>query len=278
MDPFAGAAAESTAHVNVQFIGTATTLLRCGPFTVLTDPNFLHRGQFAWLGHGLVSRRLTEPAVALTDLPELDVILLSHLHGDHWDRVARRGLDNRLPVWTTPHASLRLQARHGFRRAAGLRTWETSTLHKAGSSLTVTALPGVHAHGPVRHLLPPVMGSLLELRDATGRLQWRGYITGDTLVFDGIAEIARRYEHIDTAIVHLGGTTLPGGLVVTLDGVQGAELVRTVGPREVVPVHYDDYGLFKSPLSDFEAAMRQRGLEHLVRHAPPGSVVPLGRP
>jgi hypothetical protein len=29
------------------FIGTATTLLRLGDFTLLTDPNFLHRGQRA---------------------------------------------------------------------------------------------------------------------------------------------------------------------------------------------------------------------------------------
>lgn len=34
------------------FIGTATTLLRVGSFTVLTDPNFLHKGQRAYLGKG----------------------------------------------------------------------------------------------------------------------------------------------------------------------------------------------------------------------------------
>ena len=45
----------------LEFVGTATSLLRLGPFTVLTDPNFLHRGQLAYLGKGLASRRLTEP-------------------------------------------------------------------------------------------------------------------------------------------------------------------------------------------------------------------------
>lgn len=47
---------------SLTFGGTATTLLRLGAFTVLTDPNFLHRGQRAYLGKGLWSRRLTEPA------------------------------------------------------------------------------------------------------------------------------------------------------------------------------------------------------------------------
>ena len=44
------------------FVGTATTLLRLGPFTDLTDPNFLRKGQLAYLGKGLVSRRRTSPA------------------------------------------------------------------------------------------------------------------------------------------------------------------------------------------------------------------------
>jgi hypothetical protein len=34
----------------ITFIGTATTIVRLGSFTVLTDPNFLHRGQRAYLG------------------------------------------------------------------------------------------------------------------------------------------------------------------------------------------------------------------------------------
>jgi hypothetical protein len=35
----------------LEFIGTATTVPRIGPFTILTDPNFLHRGERAYLGY-----------------------------------------------------------------------------------------------------------------------------------------------------------------------------------------------------------------------------------
>ena len=48
---------------SLTFGGTATTLLRLGGFTLLTDPNFLHRGQRVHLGYGLVSKRRTEPAL-----------------------------------------------------------------------------------------------------------------------------------------------------------------------------------------------------------------------
>ncbi|MBB4911499.1 hypothetical protein [Actinophytocola algeriensis] len=41
---------EETAGDSASFIGTATTLIRLGGFTLLTDPNFLHRGQWSYFG------------------------------------------------------------------------------------------------------------------------------------------------------------------------------------------------------------------------------------
>jgi L-ascorbate metabolism protein UlaG (beta-lactamase superfamily) len=250
--------------LSLTFIGNATVLLRCGPFTILTDPSFLHAGQRAHLGYGLFTERLLEPAMQVDELPPLDAVVLSHLHGDHWDRIAARSLDRSLPVVTTPHASRRLQGVQGFRRAVGLQTWESHTLVKGHSVLTVTALPGTHAPGLVSRLLPPVMGSLLELGDTAGAVERRVYLTGDTLMYAGVHEIARRCPDIDLAVVHLGGTTLPGGLVVTMDGRQGSELLEAVRPRRAVPVHVDDYAAMRSPLSAFTEEMSRRGLSDMV--------------
>ncbi|GGZ79115.1 MBL fold metallo-hydrolase [Streptomyces bluensis] len=257
--------------VGIRFVGNATTLIHYGRLTLLTDPNFLHRGQYAHLGYGLLARRLTEPALTIRDVPrDLDAVVLSHLHGDHWDRVARRGLDRSLPVLTTPHAARWLRLRDGYKRATGLPTWHSHTLERDGSRVTVTALPGQHALGPLRRLLPPVMGSLLEFGPANGPVRLRLYLSGDTLLFDGIDEIARRCPDIGLAVLHLGGTTLPGGWVVTMDGAQGAELVDRLRPRAVMPVHYDDYSVFRSPLTDFLAEAERRGWVRDVVRCEPG--------
>nr|WP_205709014.1 MBL fold metallo-hydrolase [Kineococcus siccus] len=262
--------------MSLTFIGTATVLLRYGGLTLLTDPNFLHRGQYAWLGHGLVSKRLTDPALAPSELPPLDGIVLSHLHGDHFDRVARRGLAKDVPLVTTRHARRRLAVRSGFTDVTGLATWEHRTLRGAGSQVRITAAPGRHATGRWQALLPPVMGSVLEFGPAGGDPEVTVYVTGDTLNVPELAQVPARYPHVDLAVVHLGGTTLPGGLVVTMDGVQGADLLDLVRPAAAVPVHVDDYGVFRSPLSDFQAELARRGTGSLVRYVARGETAVFG--
>ncbi|MHC3473545.1 MBL fold metallo-hydrolase [Streptomyces sp. 7R007] len=253
--------------VDLHFIGNATVLLRYGDLTLLTDPNFLHRGQYAHLGYGLLSRRLTEPALDVRDLPRLDGVVLSHLHGDHWDRHARRHLDHTVPVLTTPHAARRLRVLQGFRCTAGLRTWRGLTLRHGDAQVRVTALPGRHAgHRVLRGLLPPVMGSMLEFGPVGRPPRLRLYVSGDTLVYDGLDEIARRFPAADLAVLHLGGTRLPGGFVVTMDGAQGAELARRLDPRLILPVHYHDYTVLRSPLDAFLAEVESAGLTERLVH------------
>lgn len=252
--------------ISVTFVGNATMLITAGDITLLTDPNFLHRGQYAYLGHGIVSRRRHGPALAIDDLPPIDAIVLSHLHGDHWDRVSQKGLDHSLPIITTPHAASRL-LRRGFEQALGLSTWQAHTVSKGGVTLTATSLPGRHAPGWTQRLLPPVMGTMLDFsyRDAGVDQRRRLYISGDTILVDELNEIPVRFDSIDAGVLHLGGTrlpmgALPFGLTVTMDDQQGAGLAEMLDLPKVIPIHFDDYTAFASPLEDFLTEMNRRGL------------------
>jgi L-ascorbate metabolism protein UlaG (beta-lactamase superfamily) len=249
---------------SVFFVGTATTVIRLGPFTLLTDPNFLHAGDHAHLGYGLRSKRRTNPAIEIEDLPPLDACLLSHFHGDHWDEVATAKLSRRLPVLTTPHGARALRAR-GFARAHALETWDAALLEKGITRLRVTALPGRHGPAGVARLLPPVMGSLLEVGEEGFGSRYRIYVSGDTLVFDDLREIPERYPDIDLGLFHLGGTRVLG-ILVTMDDRHGVEAVRIIRPRLAIPIHYDDYPVFKSPLEDFVRAVERSGLGDRVRY------------
>ena len=267
-----GADAGRGERASLTFVGTATTLLHLGGFTLLTDPNFVRRGQRVHLGYGLNSKRLTDPALSIEALPPLDAVLLSHLHGDHFDRVARRELPRQPPVVTTQHAAKRLH-RWGFGGATGLATWEDWETTRSGERLRITSVPGWHGPVGVHRLLPPVMGSVLDLERGGDRLL-RAYVTGDTLRVPELRAVRERFPGIDVMITHLGGTKVLG-VLVTMDGRQGADLVEMIEPATVVPVHYDDYGVFTSPLEDFVAEMRRRGHDGRLRTVVRGETVAL---
>jgi L-ascorbate metabolism protein UlaG (beta-lactamase superfamily) len=256
------------------FLGAATALLRIGRFTLLTDPSFHTAGRRAYLGRGLWTRRRSDPALGVQDLPALDAVVVSHLHGDHFDRVARRDLPRSTPVVTTPHAASRLR-RAGF-EAVGLHTWQRHVLSSRDETLTIEALPAVHAYGVLQSLLPPGMGSLLEHR-AGGRLLRRLYLSGDTLTGPHLTKIASRHPDIDVAVVHLGGERLLGRQV-SLDAAGGVELIRTVRAAVAVPVHHDDFAFYRDPLSAFLLAAHEAGLDQRVRTVERGQTVNLARP
>ncbi|WP_235852639.1 MBL fold metallo-hydrolase [Mycobacterium interjectum] len=123
-----------------------------------------------YLGHGIWARREVEPACQIADLPTIDLIVLSHYHGDHFDDVAARELDKTLPIVSTADAVDKLSAL-GFERGYPLDTWESLKVRKGEATLNVTAMPGKHsADDAVNDLLMPVNGHLLDFGRNTDRL------------------------------------------------------------------------------------------------------------
>lgn len=252
---------------SVFFIGNATVLIRYAGFTILTDPNFLHAGDHVHLGYGIQAKRLTNPAIDLEELPPIDLIVLSHMHGDHFDQLVEAKLNRNIPIITTPHAVARLKTL-GFQALTGLNTWESAMLKKGSAALEITAMPGKHGPGPVAAALPQVHGSMLEFKKQDGQIPYRIYISGDTLVYDDLKKIPRQYPDINLGLFHLGGTRVLG-ITVTMDAKQGVKALQIIAPRKAIPIHYNDYDRFKSPLSDFQKAVIEAGLEdkvHYLKH------------
>ncbi|OAA36649.1 hypothetical protein NOR_07449 [Metarhizium rileyi] len=284
---------------SIFFIGTATTIIDWQGFRILTDPNFLHAGDQAHLGPGVKTTRRTNPALDLDHLPPLDCILLSHYHEDHFDRVVEASMNRDFPIITTSHARQCLtQAKdEPFRNVESLEPFESVLLPISADSqrgrrtIKITGLPGKHVppgllstvnDNLLLGAVPPTNGWLLELGYATAEREnqarqesdidvvFRIYISGDTLYVDELEEIPKRLniKPLDLMLVHLGGTTIPGPsaplLMVTMDGKQGVRLLQLMNPEITIPIHYDDYDVFASPLSDFKAEVDKAGLKDRV--------------
>src|SRR4051812_32979980 len=171
-----GGAAPDSSTGSIFFIGNATVLIRYAGFTILTDPTFIHMHEQVSIGYGMHSTRLTNPAVDIGDLPPLDLIVLSHFHGDHFDQVAEHDLDKSLPIVTTAEAAKELNAR-GFSNTFALETWAPVEVQKGEATLRITSTPGRHGPPLSQLVLPDVMGSMLEFGFGFSRVLFRMYIT-----------------------------------------------------------------------------------------------------
>jgi L-ascorbate metabolism protein UlaG (beta-lactamase superfamily) len=236
----------------VYFVGNATTLIRFGGLAVLTDPAFMHKGSDVDLGHGIWARREVEPACQVADLPPIDLVVLSHYHGDHFDDVAARDLDRDLPIISTADAVEQLR-QLDFRRGFPLDTWQSHTVVKGQARLTITAMPAKHATtDDIAALLMPVNGHILDFSHGDRRL-YRLYVSGDTMLIEQLKDVPRRYPDIDLGLIHAGGTTL-FLTVVTMTGEQAVQAVEITRPRTAIPIHYNDFSVFMSGLEDFKDA------------------------
>ncbi len=262
VEPRPGDAPPDFAEGSVYFIGNATVLIRFAGFTILTDPSFIHKHEQTWLGYGLHTTRLTDPACELSDLPPLDFVLLSHFHGDHFDQAAEDGLDKAIPI-VTVRQSAALLAERGFANTWPLDLWQTQVVRTGDAEVRITALPARHGPLMIDFALPDVMGSLLEFSRAGGPPLVRLYISGDTLLIDELGEIPRRFPDIDLGLLHLGGTRVLG-VLCSMDDEQGVGCLKLVNPRRAIPIHFDDYDAFTSPLSDFLARADEAGLSDRV--------------
>jgi L-ascorbate metabolism protein UlaG (beta-lactamase superfamily) len=260
----------------VQFIGTATVIIRYQGFTILTDPNFLHKGEHVHLGYGLTSERKTNPAIKFEDLPPIDLVVLSHFHDDHFDKLVQEKLNRATPIVSTKEAGERLK-RMGFTRTYGLSTWDRVDVSKGESRLRVSAAPGRHGPAAVAVMLPKTMGSVLDFGADPRAPDYRMYISGDTLVYDDIRAIPQRFPNIDLALLHLGGTRILGVVKVTMDGQDGVRMMQVVRPRKTVPIHYNDYDVFKSPLEEFAREVKAAGLERDVVYLAHGETYTFSR-
>jgi L-ascorbate metabolism protein UlaG (beta-lactamase superfamily) len=72
-----------------------------------------------------------------------------------------------------------------------------------------------------------------------------GWISGDTVLYYGVREVADRLT-VDTALLHVGGVRFPitGPVHYTLTAHAAVELVGLVRPRKVMPIHYEGWKHF----------------------------------
>lgn len=255
--------------LRLTYIGGPTVLMEIGSLRLLTDPTFEAAG-YAYVAGCQVIRKTASPALLASALGPVDVVLLSHdQHGDNLDPAGRVLLSQATRTLTTPAGAERLGG-----NAQGVGPWQTATLtDTSGLSLRVTATPARHGPAEVQHATGDVTGWLLEWGHEPGHTL---YISGDTVLFEGLEEVARRFP-ANVALLHFGAAQAErfGPVSITLTASEGAQVAAFLGEALIIPIHYEGWTHLTEGREEIERAFLAAGRESHLRFLPPGQPVSL---
>jgi L-ascorbate metabolism protein UlaG (beta-lactamase superfamily) len=232
--------------VTITHIDTACVLININGFKIVTDPTLDKKDGFLpqYVSKPLAfSKKYYDPALSNDEIGKVDLVLLSHdHHSDNLDKKGRAFIKTVKTVLSTKDAVKRLKNDNTI----GLDNWEEYSLEtEKVPQLKITAIPAQHTN--IKRL-DKVMGKVIGFA-----IEWEGqkngclYISGDTVLFEGIYELKRR-KIVDIAILHLGAGAFPylkKNLRVTMNGEEAIETTKLLKPNCVIPIHYEGWWHFK---------------------------------
>ena len=198
--------------MELRFIGHATVLIDFGDLRVLTDP---------FLGHRLGPLERHGPLPDPASLADVDVVVISHGHHDHFDRASLRAL-GRGPVVVVPRG-----LGPSVQRATGGDVVELTVGEQTAiGALRITAVPARHWVSPGAPRGQPIGYDL----DDRARV----YFAGDTGPFPGMADLVAAADVALLPVWTWGPHLGPGHLGPRA----AAEVLAEAGTTVAVPIHW----------------------------------------
>jgi L-ascorbate metabolism protein UlaG (beta-lactamase superfamily) len=233
----------------ITWIGHASFLIQTHEHNLLIDPNWAK-----WLK---VIKRVKHPGLHLHELPNIDLVLVTHAHFDHLDRRTLREVASNQPI-VVPFEVGNLVHDLGFHSVHELHYWECYQL----GPVKITLTPCHHWGARMLHDSHRGFGGFVI--EVGGRSIFH---CGDTAYFDGFKEIGQRHA-IDIALLPIGAYDPPTGRDVHMNPEEAVRAFLDLGAQRLVPMHYGTFRLSYEPLHEPPERLllcaRQHGLEERV--------------
>ncbi|TVY10745.1 MBL fold metallo-hydrolase [Paenibacillus cremeus] len=238
--------------MKLQLIRHATLRLQYAGMEFLIDPMLCDAGVNPPIANSTNDRR--NPLVSLPLALDLqpDVVLVTHLHRDHWDDAAAAALSKSTPILCQPGDETTI-ASAGFTSVTPVH--ETLTYQ----GVTLTRTRGQHGTGEIGAKMGQVSGFVLQ---ADG--EPTVYIAGDTIWCDDVQQALDAHRpHL--TVVNAGGAQFAMGDPITMDADDVVSVCQYAPYTQVIAVHMDTINHCLVTRADLSSRMEAEGLLEQVK-------------
>ena len=240
-------------HLNVIYLGGPTVILEIGGLRLMTDPTLDPAGETFMINNKPSYWKTEGPAT--TDIGHIDVVLLSHdQHGDNLDHAGRELLKTVDKTLTTKIGAERLGG-----NAIGLSAWESIDLN---DEVSITGTPARHGPAGSEKLTGDVTGFIISTKDH------QLYITGDTVFYDGIKEVARRFRP-QYVFIFAGAAKPRGPFNVTMGTNDAIDTAFTFPDATIIPVHFEGWSHYTETGEMLQQSFNALGIGGRLKLLPP---------
>lgn len=214
------------AAMQIQLIRNATMKITYAGCTLLTDPMLSAIGAFRSFAGVAPNPTVDLPMAAEQILADVEAVVISHLHPDHFDEAATQILPKNLQVFCPPEDAVHLKKR-GFTHVSAIET------SRSWGEISITRTGGKHGSGPILERMGNVSGFVFQ---SPG--QPTVYWIGDSIWCEEVAAAIKRHKP-DIIITHSGGATLPGYEPIIMDSEQTLVTLAAAPKAIVIAVHME---------------------------------------
>ncbi len=231
---------------SITWVGHSTLLIQVEGLNILTDPIWSDRASpLSFAG----PKRYMPPGLLFEDLPNIDVVLISHDHYDHLDKETLLKLGNK-PLYLVPLGIGELLQDWGITHFAELDWWGSNRVN----GIELICLPAQHFSGRTLTDRDQRLWASWLVKGKTLKI----YFGGDSGYFPGYKEIGTKYGPIDFAALPIGAYKPRWFMApVHMGPKEALQAMADLRANTFVPIHWGTFDLADEPLDDPPQYLRE---------------------